>query len=192
MGRRSFRRENPYWLNVASLTHSKFAEIAATVVGISASTLEKSWRILIQYVTPVVNWVANSLLSLQPAKCCYMVISRKRCLRLHPPPILVNNSPLVLVNNVKYLDIQINSDLCWSAHVTSLCNKARCLIGLLYQRFYKHATSSTLLQLYKSFIRLHLEYWSVVWNPYLVCDIEALEKVQICFKSLFKELVTGA
>lgn len=105
-----------------------------------------------------------------------------------PPPILVNNSPLVLVNNVKYLGIQINSDLSWSAHVTSLCNKARRLIGLLYRRFYKHAASSTLLQLYKSFIRPHLEYCSVVWNPYLVCDIEALEKVQrfalrVCLKN---------
>ena len=71
----------------------------------------EDYTILQSDVTAIVNWVANSLLSLQPAKCCYMVISRKRSLRLHPPPILVNNSPLVLVNNVKYLGIQINSDL---------------------------------------------------------------------------------
>ena len=117
-----------------------------------------------------------------------MVISRKRSLSLHPPPILVNSSPLMLVNNEKYLGIQINYDLSWSPHVTSLCIKARRLIGLLYRHFYKHAASSTLLQLYKSFIRPHLEFCSVVWNPYLVCDIESLEKVQrfalrVCLKN---------
>ena len=107
-------------------------------------------------VTAIANWVVNSLLSLQPAKCCYMVISRKRRLRLSPPPILVESNPLLLVNIVKYLGIQINSDLSWSPHVTNLCNKARRLIGLLYHRFYKHAASSTMLQLYESFIWPHL------------------------------------
>ena len=179
-----FINEVTYQISPGS-TMSLFADDIALYRPVSCI---EDYTILQSDVTAIVNWVANSLLSLQPAKCCYMVISRKRCLRLHPPPILVNNSPLVLVNNVKYLGIQINSDLSWSAHVTSLCNKARRLIGLLYRRFYKHAASSTLLQLYKSFIRPHLEYCSVVWNPYLVCDIEALEKVQrfalrVCLKN---------
>lgn len=148
----------------------------------------EDYIILQNDVTATVDWVVNSLLSLQPAKCCYMVISRKRSLRLPPPPILVENTPLLLVNSVKYLGIQINSDLSWCPHVTNLCNKTRRLIGLLYRRFYKHAASSTLLQLYKSFIRPHLEYCSVVWNPYLACDIESLEKVQrfalrVCLKN---------
>ena len=115
----------------------------------------EDYIILQNDVTATVDWVVNSLLSLQPAKCCYMVISRKRSLRLPPPPILVENTPLLLVNSVKYLGIQINSDLSWCPHVTNLCNKTRRLIGLLYRRFYKHAASSTLLQLYKSFIRPH-------------------------------------
>lgn len=70
------------------------------------------------------------------------------------------------------------SDLGWSPHINNLCAKARRLIGLLYRRFYKHANSSTLLQLYKSFIRPHLEYCAVVWDPHLAKDVEALEKVQ--------------
>ena len=67
------------------------------------------------------------------------------------------------------------------------CNKARLLIGLLYRQFYKNADTKTLLQLYKTFIRPHLEYCSIVWNPYLAKDTEALEKVQrfglpVCLK----------
>jgi hypothetical protein len=57
-----------------------------------------------------------------------------------------------------------------------------------YRRFGKHADSATLLQLYKSFIRPHLEYCAIVWNPYLVGDIESFEKVQrfalrVCLKN---------
>jgi hypothetical protein len=66
----------------------------------------------------------------------------------------------------------------WFPHVANLCIKARRLIGLPYRQFGKHADSVTLLQLYKSFIRPHLEYYSIVWNPHLIGDIESLEKVQ--------------
>ena len=48
----------------------------------------------------------------------------------------------------------------------------------MYRRFYKNADTKTLLQLYKTFIRPHLEYCSIVWDPYLAKDIEAIEKVQ--------------
>ena len=117
-----------------------------------------------------------------------MVISRKRSTKSPPPPIIVQDTPLSLVDSVKYLGIQINSDLSWSPHVANLCNKVRRLIGLLYCRFYKHTDSTTLLQLYKSFVRPHLEYCSVVWNPYLAGDIDALERVQrfalrVCLKN---------
>ena len=50
-------------------------------------------------VTAIVSWIINFLHSLQPAKCCYMVISRKRS----PPPIIVHDTPLSLVDSVKYL-----------------------------------------------------------------------------------------
>ena len=80
----------------------------------------------------------------------------------------VDGTALALVNSVRYLGIQITSDLSWSLHVSSLCAKARKLIGLFYrQLLYLHANSEILLQLYKSFVRPHLEYTSVVWDPYL-------------------------
>ena len=84
----------------------------------------EDYIILQNDATAIVNWVANSLLSLQSAKCCYnMVISRKRSLRLHPPLILVNIkfSHLMLINNVKCLPWAFrlaNSDLSWTPHVS--------------------------------------------------------------------------
>ena len=58
---------------------------------------------------------------------------------------------------------------------------------MLYRKFYKNAETNTLLQLYISFIRPHLEYCSAVWDPYLIKDMETLEKTQkfglrVCLK----------
>ena len=90
--------------------------------------------------------------------------------------------------SVRYLGIELISDLSWSSHISHLCAKARQLVGLLYRRFYKHASTSILLQLYKSFIRPHLEYCAIVWDPHLCKDVEALEKVwrfvlRMCLKN---------
>ena len=50
-------------------------------------------------------------------------------------------------------------------------------MGLLYRRFYHHSDPHT-LRLYCSFIHPHLEYASIIWFPYLIKDISAIEKVQ--------------
>ena len=79
---------------------------------------------------PFVSWIDSSLLSLQPAKCYQILISRKKNSNLPPPAITVGGTPLTTVSSVRYLGLQIRSDLSWSTHVANLCIKARRLIGL--------------------------------------------------------------
>ena len=91
-------------------------------------------------------------------------------------------------HSYKYLGITITPDLSWSPHISHICNKARRLIGLLYRHFYKHSSSHTLLKLYLSYIRPHLEYLPHVWNPSFKGDIDIIESVQkyalrVCTKS---------
>ena len=111
------------------------------------------------------------------------------CNSLQLPQLTLNGTLLTRVNRYKYLGITITSDLSWSLHISgNCCNKTRKLIGLLYRRFHQHASPSTLIRLYSSFIRPHLEYASIVWNPSLKSDIDKLEDVQkfalrVCFKS---------
>ena len=71
----------------------------------------------------------------------------------------------------------LTSNLSWSEHITQVNSKARKLIGLLYRRFH-NCNSDVLTKLYKAFIRPHLEYAPHVWDPYLVKDIQQLEKTQ--------------
>ena len=70
-----------------------------------------------------------------------------------------------------------------------MCSMARRKLGYIYRRFYKFSyDSSTLLTLYKAFIRPILEYGAPVWDPHLIKDIQAIESVQrfatkICTKN---------
>ena len=68
---------------------------------------------------------------------------------------------------------------------------------MLYRNFYEHSSSNTLLKLYLTKIRPHLEYASPVWDPFRKGEIEELESVQkfalrMCLKSWsmdYKELL---
>ena len=100
------------------------------------------YQILQHDVSAIVGWINQLLLSLQPAKCCYMIVSRKK--GSNPPPtLMIEGTPLNCVSTVKYLGVQLSSDLSWSPHVSNICKKARRLIGLLYRRFYKNSDTNT-------------------------------------------------
>ena len=71
-------------------------------------------------------------LTLNPSKCSYLFISRKRT---RPPCRMLNGHQLTHVSNYKYLGVTITSDLMWSTHIIRICicTKTRNLIGLLYR-----------------------------------------------------------
>ena len=117
-----------------------------------------------------------------------MLISRKRYNSLSPPLLYLNATELEQVASYKYLGVIITTNLSWQLHVTSMCKKARKLIGMLYRNFYEHSSSNTLLKLYLTTIRPHLEYASPVWSPFHKREIEDIESVQkyalrMCLKS---------
>ena len=78
----------------------------------------------------------------------------------------------------KYLGLLLSANLSFSEHIQSTCTKARKILGLLYRRFYNNANGATLLQLYQSLVRPHLEYASPVWNPHMHKDVELLQNVE--------------
>ena len=117
------------------------------------------------YIDKLEFWTTTNLLQFKTSKCKYMVGSRKRA-GILPPPLTLKGQLLQQVDHFKYLGLLLSSDLSWSSHVENICNKARKLLGLLYRQYYQLAEPNTLLQLYLSLIRPHLEYASPVWNPY--------------------------
>ena len=78
-------------------------------------------------IDKISSWVNSNHLSLNPAKCKTMLLSRKRNLS-YPPQFLLNMVPLEQVETFKYLGVLISSDLSWSKHVDSICAKERNLL----------------------------------------------------------------
>ena len=92
--------------------------------------------------------------------------------------LFLMGEPIEKVSSFKYLGVTISDDLTWSKHIQTISSKARRIIGMLYRQFYHYTSTPTLLHLYKTQIRPHLEYASVVRDPYLAKDIQLLEGVQ--------------
>ena len=92
--------------------------------------------------------------------------------------LLLNNDSLEEVAQFKYLGVTINDDLFLSKQVSSLVSKARRILRMIYPKFYHFCGTSTLLRLYKAYVKPHLNYCSYMWDPPLVKDQKALESVQ--------------
>ena len=129
-------------------------------------------------INAVSKFMDTKLLQFNLSKCELLFVPKKLSRSLPPPALLLNGSLLQQVLSYRYLRITITSDLSWYPHITTICNKTRKLIGLLYRRFSRNAIPSTLLKLYTTFVRPHVEYASIVWSPHFKNEVDALEKVQ--------------
>ena len=107
-----------------------------------------------------------------------MIISRKPS-PLQPLSVLkIDDTPLAQVPKFKYLGVWLSERLDWSIHVQAITKSAARTVGMLYRRFYKHASSRTLVKMYTVMVRPLLEYAAPVWDPYQQSLIAALERVQ--------------
>ena len=158
--------------------------------------------LLQQDIDTISDWVSTHHLTLNTSKTKYMIISRSHAitsaLRCDDTPlervrehtvngdlmegkitsIFLNNDSLEEVTQFKFLGVTITDDLSWSKQVCSVVSKARRILGMIYRKFYRFCGTSTLLRLYKAYVKPHLEYCSFVWDPPLVKNQEALESVQ--------------
>ncbi len=75
------------------------------------------------------------------------------------------------------LGVNISSDLKWKTHINIIAAKANKVLGMLVKTFTSR-DAELWKMLYVSLVRPHFEFASSVWNPYLLGDIEVLERVQ--------------
>ena len=105
-------------------------------------------------------------LTLNPAKCKYLIASRKRQSILPPGGLLLGNCMLEQVHSYGYLGVLVTSSLTWKEHIKQICTKARKLAGTLHRKLSTWADTNTLRCLYLTCIRPHLEYVCQLWYPY--------------------------
>ena len=139
-------------------------------------------------ICTISSFLDHKHLSLNEDKCRTMLISGKRSNSIPPPTLYLNAKVLQQVSSYKYLGVIITNTLSWKPHIKAICKNTRKLIGMLYRNFYEYSSSDTLLKLYLTNIRPHLEYASPVWDPFHKGEIDRLEGVQkfalrMCSKS---------
>ena len=139
-------------------------------------------------INTLTAWTDSKLLKFNTKKCKAMLLSCKKTKTIPQQDLILSGIPLETVECFKYLGINIACDLSWTKHIQTIASKARRLVGLLYRQFYHCADTCTLRKLYISLVRPHMEYGSLVWDPFSAKDCDILEGVQrfasrVCLKT---------
>jgi len=84
---------------------------------------------------------------------------------------------LQLVNEEKDFGVTVSADMKWERQCIEAVKSANKMLGLIIRNF-QDKSKDTVMPLYKSLVRPHLEYCCQVWSPYLSKDINLIEGVQ--------------
>ena len=123
-----------------------------------------------------------------PQKQAVELIFSKKRNEIHHPLITFNNVPVKNLIEHKHLGIILDSKLCSSSHIKAVISKTRRCIGLI-KHLAKYLPRNTLNELYKVYVRPHLDYGDVIYHvPAKLCELsqsilvpnlmEKLESVQ--------------
>ena len=135
-------------------------------------------------------WATKWRMSFNPdpsKQAVEVIFSKKRCPRNHPP-IFFKNAPVKSVREQKHLGVILDSKLSFASHVKSVISKCRQGIGML-KFLSKYLPRHTLNDMYKHYIRPHLDYGDVIYHiPESICEfshrvilnaqMERLESIQ--------------
>lgn len=94
--------------------------------------------------------------------------------------------PLKVITEEKDLGVTFDPNLKFDKHIHKAVNKANQMLGLI-KRSFRNMCKDTFTKLYKAFVRPHLEYGSIIWNPLLKRQSIEVEKVQRRASRLLKE-----
>ena len=89
----------------------------------------------------------------------------------------MNGQQLTTTDEVRDLGVIVSKTLKPSAQCTKAAQTARTVLGPI-SRSFTYRDKKTFVQLYKTYVRPHLEFSIQAWSPWLQSDIDGLEKVQ--------------
>ena len=75
------------------------------------------------------------------------------------------------------MGVWVTTDLKSSTQCQKASKKAMQALGMV-RRPFKRITKDSFVTLYRAYVRPHLEFCVQAWSPYMVKDIDSLEKVQ--------------
>ena len=91
-----------------------------------------------------------------------IIFSRKYNKKVHPS-LTFNKAPVTHANNQKHLGMILDSKLSFDDHIDMILKKVNRLIGII-RKLHSLIPRSSLLTIYKSFVRPHLDYGDVIYD----------------------------
>ena len=89
----------------------------------------------------------------------------------------MNGSSLIKVESEKDLGVKYVNNLKPSDQCCEAAKTANFVLGQICRNFH-YRDKEVFVNLYKRYVRVHLEYCTPAWNPWMAKDIAVLEKVQ--------------
>ena len=113
----------------------------------------------------VSNWAYQRKMQFNPDpnKQANEVIFSRKSNSFPYPPVKFNENNITKCSYQKHLGIVLDSKLNFNTHIDQKYKKCLKLIGLI-KRLTVNLPRSSLLTIYKSFIRLHLEYGDILYD----------------------------
>ena len=114
----------------------------------------------------VSQWAHDWKMKFNPDPQKQAVLLKKRN-GIDHPVVLFNDIPVKKVEEHKHLGVILDTELSFSAHVKAAISKTRKGIGLL-KYLSKHLPRHTLNELYKLYVRPHLDYGDVIYHIIII------------------------
>ncbi len=135
---------------------------------------EEDQQGLQQDLTTLEDWSNKWLLQFHPGKCKHMHIGKKNS---SSNTYSLHDQQLECIKEEKYIGVCIGYELNFEKYISEKVKKANQMFGL-FRRTFEHMDAEVFIPLYKSPIRMHLEFSNAVWHPNKVKHIEQIESVQ--------------
>ena len=142
--------------------------------------IQKSSEDLNRDLSTIHNWAFQWKMVFNPdpnKQATEVIFSRKRQ-NVNHPALCFNNTPVATASFQKHLGLILDEKLIFGHHLNEKISKANKGIGLI-RRLYTYLPRKSLLNIYKAFIRPHLDYGDVIYDqPHNDTLCRMIESVQ--------------
>ena len=122
------------------------------------------------------NYCHINKLDLNVSKCFSITFARKK--HTFAFTYAIKNHNLTSQSEAKDLGVILDRRLMFDKHITNTINKASKALGFVVRMSKCFRNMKTIKIIYCSYVRSHLEYASVIWNPLYDTYKAAIEKLQ--------------
>jgi hypothetical protein len=129
--------------------------------------------------------VINLKMQLNPKKCEIMIVDFTRKKRQFNFELC--GEAVRIVHKVTILGLHFNDRMCWDEHVDVIIKKANQRTFIIRKLYQNGFSQDEAVHAYRTFIRPHLEYCSVVWGPCL--NSKLARRIERCQKRVLSAIM---